>query len=106
APIALVAEATPRTPVHRREQGVVIQHLLEVRHEPLLVDRVAMEAAADEVVHTAERHVVERPACHLLLTAAEEELEHRRGRELRRPPPASPVRIEAVAQVSLRLLQE
>ena len=42
------------------EQRVVVEHLLEVRDEPALVDRVAVEAAADEVVHAAGGHRVER----------------------------------------------
>ena len=58
--VALVAGDGPAVEVRRNEQRVVVEHLLEVRHEPALVDRVAVEAAADEVVHAAERHPVER----------------------------------------------
>ena len=46
--------------VRRGEQRVVVEHLLEVRHEPGLVDGVAVEAAAEEVVHAARGHRVER----------------------------------------------
>ena len=46
--------------VQPREQGVVVQHLLEVGDQPPLVDRVAREAAADVVVHASGRHGVER----------------------------------------------
>ena len=42
------------------QQRLVVEHLLEVRHQPLLVDRVAGEAAADVVVHPAAGHRVER----------------------------------------------
>ena len=101
--VARLVEAARGVQVDGREQRVVVEHLLEVRHEPALVDRVAVEAAADEVVHAAERHPVERAARHLLLAAAEEELEHRRGRELRRPPPAAPLRVEALAERALRV---
>src|SRR6185312_15261828 len=48
---ALLAGHGRRLEVGGREQGVVVEHLLEVRHEPDGVDRVAVEAAADEVVH-------------------------------------------------------
>ena len=37
---------------------VVVEHFLEVRHEPFFIDRVAGEAAADLVVHAAGRHLV------------------------------------------------
>ena len=42
------------------ELRLVVQHLLEVRHAPLAVDRVAVEAAADVVAHAAERHRAQR----------------------------------------------
>jgi hypothetical protein len=45
--------------IRRDEQRVVVEHFLEVRHEPLRVDGVAVEAAADEVVHAARGHTVE-----------------------------------------------
>ena len=64
-PVALVAEPARGVQVHRGEQRVVVQHLLEVRHEPALVDGVAVEAAADDVPHAAEDHRVEREARHL-----------------------------------------
>ena len=76
------------------EQRVVVQHLFEVRDEPLPVDRVAVEAAADEVVHPAERHRVERLLHHLRFTASQEKLECRRGWELRRAAEAAPLGIE------------
>ena len=46
--------------VDPHQQRLVVEHLLEVRHEPLAIDRVAGEAAADVVVHPAGRHRVER----------------------------------------------
>src|SRR5947199_217498 len=39
-----------------QEARVVVQHLLEVRHDPPRVRRVPMEAPADLVVHPAFRH--------------------------------------------------
>ncbi len=56
--VALVAGDEPAVQVGGDEQRVVVEHLLEVRAGPALVDRVAMEAAADEVVHPAGRHLV------------------------------------------------
>ncbi len=36
----------PRVQVRRRQHGVVVEHLLEVRHEPAVVHRVAVEATS------------------------------------------------------------
>ena len=57
--VPLLAGDEPSVQVRRGEQGVVVEHLLEVRHEPAVVDRVAVEAAAEQVVHAAGRHLVE-----------------------------------------------
>ena len=51
--------------VRGREQGVVVEHLLEVRDEPDRVDGVAVEAAAELVVDAARGHPVERRRRHL-----------------------------------------
>ena len=88
--VALLVEAARGVQVDGGEQRVVVEHLLEVRHEPALVDRVAVEAAADEVVHAAERHPVERAARHLLLAATEQELEHRARAGTSAPAPTRP----------------
>ena len=74
----------PGVQVGAREQGVVVEHLLEVRDEPEAVDGVAGEAAADLVVHAAARHPAQRVQRHLALAAPEQELDRRGGRELRR----------------------
>ena len=42
------------------EQRVVVEHLLEVRHQPVRVDRVAREAAAEMIVDAALADVDER----------------------------------------------
>ena len=42
------------------QQRVVVEHLLEVRDEPALVDRVAREAAAEVIVDAALADVGER----------------------------------------------
>ena len=43
-----------------QELGVVVEHLLEVRHEPVGIDRVAGEAAAEMVVDAALADARER----------------------------------------------
>ena len=101
--VPLLAGEQPRVEVRRDEERVVVEHLLEVRHEPLRVDRVAVEAAADEVVHPAGRHPVEREPHRVERAPPQEELEHRRGRELRRVPEAAPARVELRDQAALRL---
>ena len=82
----------PRVEVGRDEDGVVVEHLLEVRHEPAVVDGVAMEAAADHVVEAARGHPVERRRDDLeraFVTSTQQELERRRRRKLRRAPEPS-----------------
>ena len=99
--VALLAGHEPGVQVRRREQGVVVQHLLEVRHEPPVVDRVAVEAASEQVVHPAGCHPVERLDHHRaarVVAAAEQELEHRGVRELRRAAPAAERRLERRAR--------
>jgi len=56
----MVGHPTPAADITSEQQGVVVQHLLEVRHHPAGVDAVPGEAAADLVVDTAARHRVER----------------------------------------------
>ena len=41
----VLAELLPGVEVHASEQGLVVEHLLEVRHHPERVDRVARESA-------------------------------------------------------------
>ena len=60
--VALAAGHDPGVEVRRDEDGVVVEHLLEVRDEPAVVDRVAVEPAADDVVEPARGHPVERGA--------------------------------------------
>ena len=96
--IALVPGHEPAVQVHGGEQRVVVEHLLEVRDEPLPVDGIAVKAAADEVVHAARGHRVQCLHRRLQLTAAQEKLESRRRWELRRVPEAAPLRIELATQ--------
>jgi hypothetical protein len=72
-----------RLEIHARNLRVVVEHLLEVRHEPARVDGVAVEAAADVVVDAAGRHTaggqrdgIEERRVLRDPVAPEEELEH------------------------------
>src|SRR5262249_56911239 len=81
--------------------GVVVEHLLEVGYQPVGVDRVAVEAAADLVVHAAVGHVLageedrveERLAAGGALLA-EEQLEDGGVRELGGAPEAAVVEVD------------
>ena len=46
------------------QQRVVVEHLLEVRHQPARVGGVAVEAAAELIVHAAGRHLLQRQRRH------------------------------------------
>jgi hypothetical protein len=101
----------PGVGVHAQELGVVVQHLLEVGHQPAPVGRVAVEAAAELVEDAAGGHPVhgqlghaERPL-EAAQVAAEEELQRHRLGELRRLAEAAPGRVERLAQPLERLPQ-
>ena len=55
----------PGLGVGHRQQGVVVEHLLEVGDQPALVGRVAVEPAADLIVEAAGRHLLEGAGGHL-----------------------------------------
>ena len=63
-PVARLAGELPRVEVGAGELGVVVEHLLEVGHQPLPVGRVAREAAAQLVVDAAVGHGVQGAAHH------------------------------------------
>ena len=105
---ALVPRHRPRVEVRRGQEGVVVEHLLEVRHEPAVVDRVAVEAASDQVIHASRGHAVERlgdQVRRLLGVAPEEELERRGGRKLRRAAEAAEGRLERPRNRALGLAE-
>ncbi len=86
--------------VREHELRLVVEHLLEMRHPPRRVDRIAMKAAADVVAHAAECHRAERPQHHVAgegvscpRVLAQQEQQLRWTRELRRvaEPAVSPV---------------
>ncbi len=49
----------------QHELRLVVEHLLEVRHAPALVDRITMEAAAEVIAHAALGHRAERRHHHV-----------------------------------------
>ena len=57
---ACLAGDLPGVQVHAGQQRLVVEHLLEVRHQPAPVGGVAGEAAAEVVVDAAGGHGVER----------------------------------------------
>ena len=54
--IALLTADQVAIEVKTEQLGVVVKHLLEVRHQPLSIDRVAGKAAADLIMDAACRH--------------------------------------------------
>ncbi len=99
-PVPLLAGRRVRVQVGRGQQGVVVEHLLEVRHQPSAVHRVAGEAAGQYVVHPPGRHPVQRRRHHrrrLGIAAPahpQQELERAGGRELGRAAEAAPLGVE------------
>ncbi len=88
----------PAVHVGPGQQGVVVEHLLEVGHEPAVVDRVAVEPAAHLIVDAAGRHGPQRVQGHVRLAAPEQQLHGRGGRELRGAAEAAPHAVVALAQ--------
>jgi hypothetical protein len=102
---ALVAEVLPAVQVGAGQQGVVVEHLLEVRDEPLPVDRVAREAASDLVVDPTGSHPVERDLGDIVRRSREQQLERRGGRELRGPAKAAGLHVGHPPQPDRRRLE-
>ncbi|CAM5710305.1 hypothetical protein SVIOM74S_06101 [Streptomyces violarus] len=106
----LGAGGTPEVGVDPAQQGVVVQHLLEVRHDPVTVDRVAGEAAAELVVDAAPGHALAGVLRHLegalgtgAGVVAQQELQHHGRRELRRPAESAALRVVLAGQREQRL---
>ncbi len=112
APGEIGAGGAPQVGVRAAEQGVVVQHLLEVRHDPLAVDGVAGEAAAELVVDAAARHPLAGLGGHLegALGAGagvvpQQELDDHGRRELGRAAEAAVRRVIVAGQAEQRLGQ-
>ena len=87
------------------ELSVVVEHLLEVRHEPVRVSGVAVEATAELVVYSPVGHRIEGVSDHLKQRpvasrhiSPQEELEDRRLCELGSTAPATVSAIERARQ--------
>ena len=97
---AELAEDVGRVEIHTGQLGVVVEHLLEVGHEPASVRGVAMETAAELIVDPAVRHLLEGEADHRVGLAVagsdptKEVLEGHRLRELRGAAPRSITPVE------------
>jgi hypothetical protein len=89
APDLLVPRRLPQVRPQPNEERVVVQHLLEVRHEPLGVHAVAGKAAAHLIVQPAAGHLPVRVLHHLqrlrlarARPVAQEEVQRHRRRKL------------------------
>ncbi len=87
-----------------QQAGIIVRHLLEVRNNPALVHRVAVEAAADLVVNTAPSHALERrrddrqqPLLAGFEVRVEQQVERAGVRELGRGAESAILRIEPAA---------
>ncbi len=104
AEIVVAPAVLPRVQVGPGQQGLVGQHLLEVRHQPVRVGGVSAEPSDQMVVDAAGRHGVERARGHgagLLARGAtapsdaQAEVDQGRPGELGRGPEAAPLGVEA-----------
>ncbi len=102
----VVARRLPCLQVDHRQQGIVVQHFLEVGRQPALVGAVAMKAAAEVVVHAAAGHAIQRQANHVqgvvvaeALPAAQQQAQVHRVRKLGRAAEAAVRRVEGPAEV-------
>ena len=53
-----------RVEIDDGELRLIVKHLFEVRHVPVAIDRVAMKAAAQMIVHAASRHFAKGEEIH------------------------------------------
>ncbi len=105
-----MAGGPPPMEVRPGEQRVVVQHLLEVRDDPVGVDGVPGEAAGQLVVDPAARHRLEGPLGHRegvgvpgARVVAQQVLQRHRRRELRRAPEPAAGRVVRRGQRPHRL---
>ena len=87
--------------------GIVVEHLLEMRHQPALVDRIARKAAAEMVVDAALAHALEaecstvskKRASPVRMPARQSMFQNGRLRKLGRPAQAAVDGIEHIADL-------
>src|SRR5581483_9153624 len=97
---ARLSRELPGVEVGAPEHGLVVEHLLEVGYQPVGVDRIAGEPAAELVVYAARRHGVEGLGDHgqdlgssALSRRPEQKLEARLLGELRGLSEPAPLRV-------------
>ena len=97
----------PGVGIQVQQRAVVVEHFFEVRDEPLLVDGVATESAAELIDHAARRHLAQgeqrhlarlRIAASLRLPQQEEQLAG--ARKLGRAREAAPHRVEGLRKIA------
>jgi hypothetical protein len=100
-----LAGQRPGVGVELQERPVVVEHLLEMRDRPALVDRIAAEAAAQLVAHAPARHLAQGEQRHVArlrgtgpLRLAHQEEQLARARELGRRGKPAPHRVEGLRQ--------
>ena len=111
--VEAVAGELGRLDVREHQLRLVVQHLLEVRHTPVGIHRVAVESSAEVVAHPAKRHRAQRHEHHVPRFAgagpcvlAQQEQQLARPRELRRAAePAAPA-IEGDRELFGRALED
>ncbi len=94
--------------IHSRQLGVVVQHFLEVRHDPCVVDAITREAAGKLIVDAAARHRLARALDHLQRAqrlVTQQKFQHSGRRKLRRTAESAVYGVEITAQRGYRLLQ-
>ena len=100
-----IASVRRRVGQQRDQLGIVVEHLLEVRHQPQRIDRIARKAAAQVIVDAALADVDERVQHGLAKRRilrrqglTPEQMQHRRLRELRRAGEAAVNGIERLGE--------
>ena len=99
--------------VDPREQRVVVQHLLEVWHQPAGVHRVSMETTPQLVVHAPAGHLAERVSDHaqgVVVSGSgmesQNQLEGHGLRELGRASESAVRRVESRGEVAIGVFDE
>jgi len=105
ASIERLAGDLPGMQIHASQLRVVVEHFLEVRDKPDVIDRIAVESTAELVINASMRHRIEARGHHVEQrrvtggqVPAQDELDDRRLGKLRRPAPAAVRGIEGAPQ--------
>ena len=84
-----------------KQFGVVVRHLFEMRHDPALVNRIAVKASGKLVVYAAASHFLQRRDEYVpqslvagISILVNQEIDRRRMRELRCAAEAAVARVE------------